>query len=66
MDVVGEVMPDGGGGDGDARGPLFDELVDVKQAMIARGFEVFGELSGSDARWAESVRAHGPDGSYPG
>ena len=29
MDVAGEVVADGGGGDGDARGPLFDELFDV-------------------------------------
>src|SRR5271163_2719868 len=66
VDVVGEVVSDGGGGDGDAGGPLFDELFDVEKAMIARGFQVFGKLSRGEIRWAEGLRTDSPDRGYPG
>ncbi len=46
VDVVGEVVANGGGRDGDARGPLIDEFFDVEEAVVAGRFEVFGELRG--------------------
>ena len=66
VDVVGEVVADGGGGDGDAGGPLFDEIFDVEKTVVARGFEVLDELGGSELGMAEGFGACGPDGSYPG
>ena len=67
VDVMGEVMADGGGRDGDARRPLFDEVLDVKKAVIARGFEVFGQLgSGEVFEAAESFGPHRPDSGDPG
>ena len=42
-------MADGGGWDGDARGPLFDEIFDVEEAVVAGGFEVFGEFGSGDS-----------------
>ena len=59
-------MADGGGRDGDAGSPLFDEFFDVEETVIAGGFEVFGELGGGEAGWAESFGADGPDGGDPG
>ena len=44
VDVVGEVVADGRGWDGDAGGPLGDELIDVGEAVGAGVVEVFGEL----------------------
>ena len=35
VDVIGEVMANGGWRDGDARGPLFDEFLDVEETVIA-------------------------------
>ena len=66
MDVMGEIVPNGRGWDGDTRCPLFDEGFDVKQAVVAGGFEVFGELGGGDAGCTERFRANGPDGGDPG
>lgn len=64
VDVAGEVEADGGGRDGDSGGPLFDELFDVGEAVIAGGVEVFGELAGSKV--VQGFGAHGPDGGDPG
>ncbi len=51
MDVVGEVGVDGGGGEGEAWGPLGDELVDVSEAGVAAEVEVRDELLCGDG-WA--------------
>ncbi len=37
VNVRGEIVPDGGGRDRDAWGPVFDELFDIEEAVIARG-----------------------------
>ncbi len=65
VNVAGEVVADGVGRNGDAGCPLFDELFDVGEAVIAGGFEVLSELSGCDVA-LESFRANGPDGCDPG
>jgi hypothetical protein len=46
VNIRGEVVADGCGRDGDAGSPLFDEFFDVEEAVVAGGFEVFGELRG--------------------
>ena len=48
VDVVGEVVADGRGWDGDARGPFGDELVDVGEAVVAGELKVCGELGCGD------------------
>jgi hypothetical protein len=48
VDVAREVVVDGDGWDGDARGPLFDELLDVGEAVVAGELEVCDELGGSE------------------
>jgi len=65
MDVACEVVAYGRGGDGDARGPLLDEVFDVREAVIAGAFEVFGELVGGEVGWGQSFGANGPDGGDP-
>ena len=50
VDVAGEVVADGGGRDGDARRPLFDERVDVGEAVVAGVLQVVDELGGGDGR----------------
>ena len=59
-------MADGGGGNGDPRGPLFDEIFDVEEAVVAGGFDVFGELRGGEVRVVEGFGTDGPDGGDPG
>ncbi len=66
VDVLGEVVADGGGWDGDARGPLLDEVVDVGEAVVAGDGEVVGELGGGDVADGECLGTDGPDGGYPG
>ena len=66
MDVVGEVVVDGGGREGDAGGPLADEIVDVGEAVVAGLDEVSGELLRCDVGDAEGFGAYGPDGGDPG
>ena len=44
VDVVGEVAADDGGGEGDARGPVLDEILDMQEAVITGVLEVLGEL----------------------
>src|SRR5258705_12546901 len=66
VNIRGEVVADGGGWDGDARGPLFDEFFDVEEAVVAGGFKVFGELRGGEVRVVEGFEADGPDGGDPG
>jgi len=67
VDVMGEVVTDGGGRDGDARRPLFDQVFDVEKAVVAGGFEVFGELCRGEVFWAvESFGPHRPDSGDPG
>jgi hypothetical protein len=65
VDVGAEVVADGGWWDGDARCPLFDEVVDVEEAVVARGLEVVGELSCGECIGADGFGADGPDGGYP-
>ena len=50
--LLEEVMADGRGWNGDAGGPLLDESVDVEEAVVAGGFEVFRELSCGEDRGA--------------
>ncbi len=64
MDVLGEVLADGGGREGDAGGPLADEVLDVGEAVIAGLVEVGGELGGGGG--VEDFWARGPDGGDPG
>ncbi len=66
VDVVGEVVADGRGWDGDAWGPLMDEVFDVGEAVVAGVGEVFGELGGGDVAGGERLGAGGPDGGDPG
>ena len=56
VDVLGEVVADGGGWDGDAWGPLFDELIDVGEAVVAGELKVGGELGWGDAESRDSGR----------
>ena len=65
VDVFGEVMADGGGGDGDFGGPLGDEVGDVGEAVAAGVVEVEEELLTLFAA-ENDLRADGPDGSDPG
>jgi hypothetical protein len=65
VDVFGEVGADGGGGYGDAGGPLFDQGGDVLLASLAAGVEVEEELFAFAWRERE-VGADGPDGGNPG
>ena len=64
MDVIGEIVTDGGRWKSDARGPLGDQIFDIQEAVIARGFEIFDELSGGEV--IEGFRTDGPDGCDPG
>lgn len=66
MDVLGEVVADGGGRNGDAWGPLLYEVFDVIEAVVAGVREVFDESSRGSMAVRESLRADGPDGGYPG
>lgn len=66
VDVAGEVVVDGGGGDGDAGGPLADEIVDMGEAVVAGGLEVGGDLGGGDSGGGEGLGADGPDRGDPG
>ncbi len=66
MDVVGEIGADGVGGDGEARGPLGDELVDVGEACVAAGGKVLCYAHGEGWVVKESIGADGPDGGDPG
>ena len=62
-DVVGQVMADGGGRQGDARSPLFDEGVDVGEAVVAAILEIVDEFCGGDR--GEGFGADGPYGGDP-
>ena len=42
MDVPGEIVANGFGWDGDARGPLLDEVVDVGEAVVDQQLRVHG------------------------
>jgi hypothetical protein len=64
MDVIGEIATDCGRWKGDARGPLGDQIFDIQEAVIARGFEILNELSGGEV--TEGFRADRPDGCDPG
>jgi hypothetical protein len=66
VDVVGEVVADGCGWDCDAGRPLFDELLDVEKAVVARGLKVFSELSYGEVGISEGFGADGPNGGDPG
>lgn len=66
MDVLGEVMTDGGGWNGDDRGPLLDEVFDVGKAIVEGGGEILGELGGGDVADGECLGTDGPDGCDPG
>ena len=66
VDVLGEVMADGGGWDGNAGRPLVDEVFDVAKAVVAGEGEVLDELGGGDVADGEGLGADGPDGGYPG
>jgi len=48
VNVLGEVVADGGGWDGDARCPLVDEVFDVGEAVVAGVGEILGELGRGD------------------
>jgi len=61
---VGKVPADGGRWDGDARGPLFDQAVDVGETVVAGELKVGGELGWGDV--SQGFRADGPDGGDPG
>src|ERR1700735_4661250 len=64
MDVIGEIVTDGGRWKSDARGPLGDQIFDIQEAVIARGFEILNQLCGGEV--IECLRADGPDGCNPG
>ena len=66
VDVSGEVVADSGGRDGDAGGPLLDDLLDVSEAVVAGGSEIVGELRGCEIGVAERFGTDGPDGGDPG
>ncbi len=66
VDIPCEVLADGLGWNGETRGPLFDEVVDVGEAVIAGRGEVFGELGSGNVARAKRFRADGPDGGDPG
>ena len=66
VDVVGEVVADGGGREGDAGGPLGDKVFDVGEAVGAGVVEVGSELRGSDVGDAQGFGAGCPDGGDPG
>ncbi len=63
VDVAGEVMVDGSGGQGDAESPGADEGFDVGLTVDAGLVEVFSELGGGDG---EGVWTCGPYGGDPG
>src|SRR5271156_6490668 len=63
---MGEIVADCCGWNGDARRPLFDEVLDVEETMIARGLEIFNKLRGGDVRRNECFGTCGPNGSDPG
>ena len=65
VDVFGEVMADGGGGDGDFGGPLGDEVGDVGEAVAAGVVEVEEELLALFAA-EDDLGTDGPDGGDPG
>src|SRR6201999_1373159 len=66
VDVLGEVVADGLGWDGDTRRPLLDEVFDVREPVVAGAFEILTELGGSDGMGTQGFEAHSPDGGDPG
>jgi len=46
--------------------PLFDEIFNVEQAVVAGGLEVFGELGSGDSVWSDCFGPDGPDRGNPG
>ena len=66
MDVLGEVVADGGGRNRDARGPLPDEVFDVGEAVITGVGEVFDQSGRAGMAVRQCLRAGGPYGSDPG
>ena len=66
MDVNRQVMLNGYGRDADAWGPFANEVVDVGEAVVARGGEVADELIRGKVALRERFGADGPDGSDPG
>jgi hypothetical protein len=71
VDVMGEVVADGGGGNGDAGRPFFNKAFDVSEAVVAGELKVCGELGGGEGQGVircggEGFGADGPDGGDPG
>ena len=48
VNVLGEVVADGGGREGDAWSPLLHEVFDVSEAVVAGVGEILGELGRGD------------------
>ena len=63
VNVLHEVVPDGGRRDGDSRGPLQHEIFAVGQTTVARPDEVVDELGGGGGM--KRLRADGPDCGNP-
>ena len=66
VNIRGEIVADSGGWDSDSRSPLFDQPLDIEKAVVAGGFEVFGELQRCDVARGQGFGADGPDGGDPG
>jgi len=66
VDVVGEVLTDGYGSEGNAGSPFVDEVFDVGEAMVAGVGEVLDELRLGDVTFCEGFGADGPYGGDPG
>src|SRR5580692_10311003 len=65
VDVRGEIVADGCRRKGDAWRPLFDEIFNIQEAVIAGGFKVFNKLSRRDGEVAERFGAYSPYGGNP-
>jgi len=65
VDVLSEIGTDGGGGDGQTRCPLVDEVLNVGEATVARAGQVVNESLPRRAR-LYGVGANGPDSGDPG
>lgn len=63
VNVAGEIGADGLGRNVEARSPLGDELLDMGEAVVARGVEIGDELLGGHA--SKGLRPHGPDRCDP-
>ncbi len=66
MNIVSEIVANGFRCEWEARGPFANDVLDVREAVIAGLSQVFDELLRSGVGSRERFRTDSPDGSDPG